>query len=94
MIKDLQYITNGTTGPYDFAKNPYGSGIAVYNQTQLASDGMQINGAVPDSLKADSGSYASSMLTDNPMLAYNAMQLTGWSQYPEYGNQEGKITHD
>jgi hypothetical protein len=45
----------------------------VYNQTKLASDGMQINGAVPDSLKPDSGSYASSMLTDNPMLAYNAM---------------------
>jgi len=39
----------------------------------LASDGLQINGAVPDSLKPDSGSYASSMLTDNPMLAYNAM---------------------
>lgn len=79
--------------PYDFAKNPYGSGIAVYNQTKLASDGLQINGAVPDSIKPESGSYASSFLTDNPTLAYNAMQLTGWA-YPEYtqaANQEGKI---
>ena len=34
------------------------------------------------------------MLTDNPMLAYNAMQLTGWAQYPEYGKPEGKIHED
>lgn len=58
---------------FDFNKNPYGSGIAVYNQTKLASDGQQINGAVPDALKPESGSYASNILTENPMLAYNAM---------------------
>jgi hypothetical protein len=66
-------------GTYDFSKNPYGSGIAVFNQTKLASEGLQINGAVPDALKQDSGSFASTLLTENPMLAYNAMQLTGWS---------------
>lgn len=83
-----RYITNGTTGSYDFAKNPYGSGIAMYNQTKLGPDGLQINGAVPDSLKPEGGGYASSMLTDSSMLAYNAMQLTGWAQYPEYAKPE------
>ena len=56
---------------------------------------------MPESLKLDSGSYASNILNDNPMLAYNAMQLTGWSQY-DYQNQgsggnakqEGKIRED
>lgn len=70
---------------YDYQKNPYGSGIAVYNQQKLASDGQTINGAVPDSLKPESGSYASSLLTENPLIAYNAMQLTGWSY--DYPNQ-------
>lgn len=66
---------------FDFSKNPYGSGIAVYNQNK--SDGQSINGAVPDSLKPESGSFASNILTENPGLAYNAMQLTGWS-YDQY----------
>jgi len=80
--------SSGSSGgnPYDFAKNPYGSGIAVYNQTKIGSDGHSINGAVPDSLKPESGSYASNILTENPMLAYNAMQLTGWS-YDSYPQQ-------
>ena len=63
----------------------------MYNQTKLGPDGLQINGAVPDSLKPEGGGYASSMLTDSSLLAYNAMQLTGWAQYPEYGKPEGKI---
>lgn len=45
----------------------------MYNQTKLGPDGLQINGAVPDSLKPEGGGYASSMLTDSSMLAYNAM---------------------
>lgn len=68
----------GGLSAYEYQKNPYGSGIAVYNQNKSA-DGYSINGAVPESLKLESGSYASNILTDNPMLAYNAMQLTGWS---------------
>jgi hypothetical protein len=34
---------------------------------------------VPDSLKPESQSYASSFLTNNPMIAYASMQLTGWN---------------
>ena len=66
-------MTQNNQQTYDYAKNPYGSGIAVYNQTKLASDGQAINGAVPDSLKPESGSYASSYLTNNPMIAYASM---------------------
>lgn len=81
MTPSIQYTNQNSSGSnqYDFTKNPYGSGIAVYNQTKSGSDGLQINGAVPDSLKPESGSYASNILTENPMFAYNAMQLTGWS---------------
>lgn len=38
---------------------------------------------MPDSLKPESGSYASSLLTENPMIAYASMQLTGWGQYED-----------
>ena len=58
---------------YDYSKNPYGSGIAVYNQTKNSNDPNIINGAVPDSLKPDSGSYATSLLSENPMIAYATM---------------------
>ena len=46
---------------------------------------------MPDALKPESGSYASNLLTENPMLAYNAMQLTGWSY--DYPQAEGIIYH-
>jgi hypothetical protein len=72
-------MSSSSSSVYDYNKNPYGSGIAVYNQQKLASDGQAINGAVPDNLKPESGSYASSILTNNPMIAYASMQLTGWS---------------
>lgn len=40
------------------------------------ASGDNIAGAVPDSLKPDSGTLASSVLTSNPIIAY---ELTGWS---------------
>jgi hypothetical protein len=74
-----RYVTSSGSSNFDYSKNPYGSGIAVYNQQRMAQDGSNINGAVPDSLKADGGSYASNFLTNNPMIAYASMQLTGWN---------------
>ena len=49
----IQYLSSNVSGSgtYDFNKNPYGSGIAVYNQTKLGSDGHSINGAVPENLR-------------------------------------------
>ena len=59
-------MSQNSTAAYDYAKNPYGSGIAVYNQQKLANEGQSINGAVPDSLKPDSGTFASTVLTSHP----------------------------
>lgn len=72
-------MPGGGGATYDYNKNPYGSGIAVYNQSKMSTEGHSINGAVPDSMKPESGGYASNLLTENPLLAYSAMQLTGWS---------------
>ncbi len=33
---------------------------------------------MPDSLRPDNTGYAASLLSDNPMIAYASMQLTGW----------------
>lgn len=63
--------SSGGSG-FDYSKNPYGSGIAVYNQTK-AGDPNVINGAVPDSLRPDNTGYAASLLSDNPMIAYASM---------------------
>jgi len=60
-------------GGFDYSKNPYGSGIAVYNQTKITNDPNIINGAIPDSLRPDNTGYAASLLSDNPMIAYASM---------------------
>mmetsp|Transcript_8863 Transcript_8863/g.6618 ORF Transcript_8863/g.6618 Transcript_8863/m.6618 type:complete len:145 (-) Transcript_8863:393-827(-) len=42
-----------SSGNLDFSKNPYGSGMAVYNSQKMNIEGPIMPGAIPDMMKPD-----------------------------------------